>query len=167
MKQTFIKQRMGVFETNSSSTHSICIARNVNVDLPKEIHFEFGEYGWEYDTLTSNYEKASYLYTGLYVNGRLGDLNNIVLILNNLGVDVTFEQPICDSTGRYFKNIGYIDHQGELNDFLDAICSDQNKLVNYLFSPLSYIVTGNDNSHDEDEIIIDVDYEVDLYYKGN
>jgi len=31
--------RKGVFETNSSSTHSICIAKDVELTLPSSINF--------------------------------------------------------------------------------------------------------------------------------
>ena len=41
------KIRQSVFETNSSSTHSICIATDTTIDFPKSLHFEFGEFGWE------------------------------------------------------------------------------------------------------------------------
>jgi hypothetical protein len=44
MRQT----RNGVFETNSSSTHSISISGNDKFIYPKFIPtIEFGEYGWE------------------------------------------------------------------------------------------------------------------------
>jgi hypothetical protein len=39
--------RKGVFETNSSSTHSICIAKDDGLTIPKSLHFDFGEFGWE------------------------------------------------------------------------------------------------------------------------
>ena len=54
--------RKGVFETNSSSTHSICIAKDAELTIPQSLHFSFGEFGWECDTLYSVSEKASYLY---------------------------------------------------------------------------------------------------------
>ena len=65
------KIRKNVFETNSSSTHSICIAKDMELIIPTSIHFEFGEFGWEVDTLSSVYEKASYLYTGLHEIGKM------------------------------------------------------------------------------------------------
>ena len=45
--------RRGVFETNSSSTHAICIAKG-DYNLSKHIDFTIGEFGWEnneYDDL--------------------------------------------------------------------------------------------------------------------
>lgn len=40
--------RKSVFETNSSSTHAICITKKKdNYKLPDHIDFEFGEFGWD------------------------------------------------------------------------------------------------------------------------
>lgn len=154
------KTRTGVFETNSSSTHSICIARNVEVKLPDSIHFEFGEFGWENDTLYSVGEKASYLYTGMYANGMETEFATIVDILRDKGIEVTMEEK---ATG-YFDQ-GYVDHSNDLADFLSAIIGDEDKLLNFLFSDLSFIRTGNDN--DESDVSISVNYDYDSYYKGN
>lgn len=39
--------RKSVFETNSSSTHAICITKKKdNYKLPDHIDFEFGKFGW-------------------------------------------------------------------------------------------------------------------------
>ena len=170
------KIRQGVFETNSSSTHSICIAKEAELTIPKSLHFEFGEFGWEYDTLYSAYEKASYLYTGLIANNRKDDADKIIHLLKEKGINVTAEEPIftnksyTDSNGKlveykFGENIGYVDHSNELEDFLNAVCKDESKLMRYLFSDLSFIITGNDNG--DDDVTINVNYAFDKYYKGN
>lgn len=165
-----IRQR--VFETNSSSTHSICVAKNCLIELPESIHFEFGEFGWEWDTLDSLYSKASYLYTGLMSCDREEDFNKIVSILESKGITVTKEKPVWkqytyeDSEGRsYIDNGGYVDHSDELKEFLDFICENEDNLMNFLFSPLSFIRTGNDNQ--DGDISINVNYSYDEFYKGN
>lgn len=164
--------RQGVFETNSSSTHSICIAKNISeFDIPKEVHFSFGEFGWERDVLGSIYEKASYLYTGLIENNREDDFQKIVQVLQSRGLSVTAETPVYTTSKygereyRYIDNSGGIDHSNELNEFLNAVCSDETQLIRFLFSPLSFILTGNDN--DKDNVDINVSYPHDVYYKGN
>lgn len=46
-----IQIRKGVFETNSSSTHSICISKekvNAKDVAGKKVHFGLGDYGWEF-----------------------------------------------------------------------------------------------------------------------
>lgn len=164
--------RKGVFETNSSSTHSICIAKEVEISIPETIHFEFGEFGWECDTLKSIHEKASYLYTGLAANDRMSDFENIVEVLSRKGIEVTSDEPIYqeytdgdNNTRRYVDNGGYVDHSNELTDFLDAVCRSDDKLLSYLFSHLSFIITGNDNN--ENDVDINVSYPHDEFYKGN
>ena len=54
-----------VFETNSSSMHSISITGNDNYQKPKQsiIKGEFGEFGWGYDNLDTVYKKLSYVLT--------------------------------------------------------------------------------------------------------
>lgn len=168
--------RQGVFETNSSSTHSICIAKDAELTIPKSLHFEFGEFGWECNTLQSIGEKASYLYTGLIANNRKEDSDNIIQLLKDKGIEVTVEEPIyennsyTDSEGKLVEyvsatNTGYVDHSDRMTPFLNAICGDEGKLMRYLFSDLSFVLTSNDNGGDD--VRINVSYPNDNYYKGN
>jgi len=168
--------RQGVFETNSSSTHSICIAKDADLTIPNSLHFEFGEFGWERDTLQSVNEKASYLYTGLIAQERNVDAEKIFETLRGKGIDVTAEQRLVETrsytnaegevvTYNHSDNEGYVDHSHDLEEFLNAVCEDENKLMSYLFSNLSFIITGNDN--DDYDVNISVDYAHDKYYKGN
>lgn len=160
--------RKGVFETNSSSTHSICIAKDAELTIPKSLHFSFGEFGWECDTLYSISEKASYLYTGLMANERKEDSDKIIQLLKDKGIEVTTEEPIYKKYtdgGEYIGNGGYVDHSDEMSDFLNAVCEDESKLMSYLFSDLSFIITGNDN--DYYDVDINVTYAHDEFYKGN
>lgn len=152
------KIRRGVFETNSSSTHSICITRSdVLDDQTDEIYFELGEFGWEYDILSTVFEKASYLYTALIYNDEEILLEKVKKILDKNGVRYEFEDP----ESRYY----YVDHGNMLSEFLHDVCNDENKLMRYLFSSESFIITANDN--DYYDISIDVEYAYDEYYKGN
>ncbi len=149
--------RTSVFETNSSSTHSICIAKDIKLNLPKSLHFSFREFGWEYNTLYSTEEKASYLYTGLIANNREEDFYIIVEILKANNIKVTYDSLNNDH--------GYIDHSDMLKEFFDDILNNNEKLLNYLFSDLSFIITGNDNS--DTDVNINVSYPHEEYYKGN
>ena len=168
--------RQGVFETNSSSTHSICIAKGNALILPEVIHFGMGEFGREERTLRSVGTKASYLFTGLVCNNRMEDFEKIRSILESRGIqvsseEITFEtRQYKNSKGemvsyQYQINDGYVDHANEMVDFLNAVCSDEDKLMQYLFSDLSFIRTGNDNN--DSDISINVSYPYDRYYKGN
>ena len=58
--------RRGAFETNSSSTHAICITKSeYRHNSFSHIDFEIGEFGWENDEYDSLYNKASYLITAI------------------------------------------------------------------------------------------------------
>ena len=52
--------RKNVFETNSSSTHSICISK-APATIGKHISFHTGRYGWKYGCV----DTPSYLYTAI------------------------------------------------------------------------------------------------------
>lgn len=157
--------RQNVFETNSSSTHSICIAKNAELTIPEKLHFSFGEFGWECNTLNSIGEKADYLYTGLFANDRISDIEKVGEILKAKGIDVTFEEATYKEGRTYSDNSGYVDHSNELGEFLDAVCNNEESLLQFLFSPLSFIITGNDN--DDMDVDINVSYEHEEFYKGN
>ena len=59
--------RRGVFETNSSSVHSISIVKdNFKCSLPKKFVINCdGEFGWEWDTYDDSASKAAYLYQAI------------------------------------------------------------------------------------------------------
>lgn len=169
--------RTSVFETNSSSTHSICISKIKPTTLPKSIHFGFGEYGWEN---ASVYETENYLYTGIIGLGLNECISKIQNILDKHNIAYTFATP--KKTGYY--ECGYIDHANELYDFIIDVCNDEDKLLRYLFGD-SVIYTGNDNSSEysdscnsvDEYIWDDNDVEIpnpnhdeskyEYYYKGN
>ena len=59
--------RRGVFETNSSSVHSVSIVKdNFKCSLPKKFVINCdGEFGWEWDTYDDSASKAAYLYQAI------------------------------------------------------------------------------------------------------
>ena len=145
--------RRSVYETNSSSTHAICIAKD-GYELKDHIDFHTGEYGWECNEYGDLDNKASYLITAILsmdkesadekliqLEGIL-DENEITYIIPELNVN-SYEY---GKKKHYYYDIGYdyIDHAGELRPWLDDLLSDSDKLFRYLFGD-SFIVTGNDN----------------------
>lgn len=55
--------RKNIFETNSSSIHTLVIAHD-NPEIPKsKLYFGLGEFGWGPEVLNSIEERASYLWT--------------------------------------------------------------------------------------------------------
>jgi hypothetical protein len=137
--------RNNVFETNSSSTHSICISKKP-VTIGKNIYFGIGEFGWENDCVNT----ADYLYTAILVQDECDELlGKLKKILDKYSIEYNFERPryhTCDD-GYKWLEYGYIDHSDELQEFLSIILSDEDMLMRYLFGD-SCVYTGNDNQDD-------------------
>lgn len=135
-----VQIRNNVFETNSSSTHSICISRaQAKIPVGQTVHFRTGEYGWENDTV---YDTASYLYTGIMNNdGAEENLKKLEEMLDEMGVKCDFRPR---GKTRWGGDYGYVDHSYELIPFIHAVLSSKDLLARYLFGN-SFINTGNDN----------------------
>lgn len=164
-----IQIRRNVFETNSSSTHSICIAKSNDYVIPGYLHFTIGEFGWEERFIYNEDELASYLYTAIlccYDEKEREDFKNYIYeVLGKNGCNCTFEPPVV---GKWGLENGYIDHANDCADFLDAVRKSEKALLRFLFSPDSFIITGNDNSDWFDEMECDTDFsKVDKYFKWN
>lgn len=160
--------RKGVFETNSSSVHSICIAKDSCTDqeYPEKLYFKHGEFGWEYECYRTPEEKASYLYEavcGIYENraDRENIKNQLFDILGKKGIIAEFEE---DKEDEYGFREGYIDHCWEVKEWLDSVLHSEKRLMNFLFSDKSYVHTGNDNSRYH---TIHAEYPHEEYYKEN
>ena len=145
--------RRGVYETNSSSTHAICITNNSSYELPTHIDFRFGEFGWEFAEYDDVNTKASYLITAIFsfdIEDADNYLNQLTDILDSNHITYTMPDKKIDSwkyggeTHYYYDIGGYIDHAGETREFVEAVLTDSDKLFRYLFGK-SMIITGNDN----------------------
>ena len=174
-----INIRHGLFETNSSSTHAVCIAKkNDGFVIPKHLDFTFDGFGWDEYFYYDVEDKASYFYTALY-NSYDEDIkknfenikNHIYEVLYDAGCECSFEEPKPSQWGNWMES-GYIDHQNEIDPWLRQIIRNDKMLFRFLFSPDSFVVTGNDNSDWFREWEDDFDGSetaggVDVYYKGN
>jgi hypothetical protein len=149
--------RQGVFETNSSSTHSICIAKVTDLKLPESLYFSLGEFGWEESRLDTDYEKASYLYTAFKYTSNEAQFEKVVALLEEAGVKVEIEE----TEPQWY----YIDHTEYLGPFMQYMSTDKDKLLSFLFSGLSFILTGNDNN--DSDVDVNVNYPHEVLYKGN
>jgi hypothetical protein len=137
--------RSSVFETNSSSTHSIAISK-APVVAGKYISFGIGEFGWENDTA----DTADYLYTAILEQNNSSELlNKLKDILDKHSIEYKFEEPryVKSSYGEYL-DYGYIDHGYELGEFLNAVLNNEDLLMRYLFGD-STVYTGNDNQESD------------------
>ena len=167
-----INIRKSIFETNSSSTHAICISKDNNYNIPSSLHFEFGEFGWENKILDGPEELASYLYTGMhdicYDDAKRFEKfkNHIYSVLGKYGCECTFAEPSKSKYG--WMDSGYVDHASELYDFLKSLEKSEKRLLRYLFSSDSFIVMGNDNEDTYRETVSEMDFSnVEVFYKDN
>lgn len=158
--------RNNVFETNSSSTHSITInGLKDNMVLPYEkdnIEISFGEYGWEQERYSSYQDKLSYVLTMIqyhlpysYDSEEMG--KNIVNTILSSNYYKWLEEMVwdyCKKTlsveegGSDWSPAGYIDHQS--TDILDEWWSDdegkfKDSMKDFIFNSKYGFVTDNDN----------------------
>ena len=164
-----IKIRRGMFETNSSSTHTI-IVTDRKTEPGNIVDFRIGEFGWEFKKLTTIDEKASYLYT-IACECFGGDVYQAFYeTLVKYGVECSCSKPARFDEHGYLDN-GYVDHAYEGKDFAKAMLLHDHALIKYLFSDESFVITGNDNCDEDEEKWMeeqaDVDYKHKTYYKGN
>ena len=134
-----IQIRSNVFETNSSSTHSICISKK-EPKIGSYVDFHLGYFGWENDKVNP----ANYLYTAIMCRSDSDELlNKLKEILDKNGIMYDFEEPEYDSHGWMLN--GYIDHNYETNEFVDTVLDNEDMLMRLLFNLESVVYTGNDN----------------------
>lgn len=155
-----IRIRKNVFETNSSSSHSLTMSAGDIVSLPfspevlrtGKVVVDKGEYGWEWYRYYSPLSKAEYLLTQVVSDDSVpkdGTPEEATRALRD--ENSRFDQ-LCRvieaHTGVMLLirpgTSGYIDHDSVGNG--SELFESDEKLAQFLFSADSYIETGNDNS---------------------
>lgn len=131
--------RKGVFECNSSSSHSISLAGSdkqfiLDTIYPNQhgiIHVSGGEFGWEWEKYNDAKIKLSYAFQ----SGVDTDFLKKVVMDQTGATDVIFDERS--------KNEGYVDHQsyGTGNE----ACETEESARNFIFNKNSWLFTGNDN----------------------
>lgn len=142
-----INIRHSVFETNSSSTHSLSISNStpemydtILPDSEGKIILTGGQFGWEWERYNDSLVKANYLAVTVF-NREKEKAELIEVLKNHTGAkEVVFNFNIKDYDG---VNWSYIDHDSEFVG-LQAFTSSET-LKEFIFSPQSWLFTGNDN----------------------
>jgi hypothetical protein len=152
-----IKIRKGVWETNSSSSHSVSIAdtdKQFVVDMgiiPDEygvVTIGGGEFGWEWEKINDARTKADYC--AVYCQHNDAHIEMLI--------DVIKEQTGASEVDLSQVD-GYIDHQS--NSTASEAFVDKSTLRNFIFNKNSWLFTGNDNGSQEPSY-----YHVDEYRDG-
>ena len=150
MKQSIRNQ---VFETNSSSIHSLSIMNYSasEYDLDKLTYdIDVGEFGWEHDEYCDPETILTYLWTLANTCYDFEKAKEYKERLKEWCPNVHFiDYPVDEYNGdKYFDCHGYVDHG---NDYeLDKIFESKQRVADLVFNGL--IRTTNDNSYDGDEI---------------
>ena len=164
--------RKSCFETNSSSTHAICITkRKADKDnFPDSVEFNHDEFGWEFEVYEDVRNKAAYLYQAIsdlcYEDNKKKSeyINQIYDTLGKYGIECSFDTNDKDENG---WSVGYIDHGNDTKDFVNAVMNNENRLLRYLFGE-SKVITGNDNGYIFGDYMKEHDFsDYEVYYKGN
>lgn len=171
MKKQLI--RKGVFETNSSSTHSLTIESDGYLSTDQITPFTlYGEFGWSQERYYDFDSKFAYIYIYLeewvrhptkqvefpnIVKNALAKLNLRLVFLYDLPElkeetkaltaalqhDDESLEPIVITLSNTWN---YIDHQSVESCDLDYLFTEEeDHLINFLFNPNSFVETDNDN----------------------
>ena len=140
-----IKVRQGAWETNSSSTHSLSIAKRGQ-------HFEFhmtffpnkegilylhgGSFGWEWAKYNDAHTKANYCATHCGASSPNSARDMLVSVIK--------KQLKCKEVVFASDDLGYIDHQS--HGTASEAFSSAEKLRRFIFNKNSWLYTGNDNT---------------------
>lgn len=133
--------RRGVFETNSSSSHSVSIGLEKDKEFVLEtiypdqdgiVTIPGGEYGWEWFKHNDANTKASYAAQQFRYNDNDLDTLKEVIMEQTGAEDVLFEG----------LDNGYIDH-----DSHGILTPSKHWLKDFIFNKNSWLFGGNDNSY--------------------
>lgn len=137
--------RKGVFETNSSSSHSITVEvgptwGTLPLNHKGNIHLDGGEFGWEWEKFNDTLTKANYCAVYASYTGKKSILKKVIKDYTG-AKKVKFKFSTNWDHGRY--NHSYIDHQSI--DVCDELFESEEELKNFIFNDSSWLFTGNDN----------------------
>jgi hypothetical protein len=134
--------RKSIFETNSSSTHSVVISDSTDFITPEfndKVEIFPGEYEWEVEEYHDWKDKASYALTYAKSYGKTDDADVLLKVLeDHLRTRVEFV-----SSGWEYYSWGYIDHQSI--DEAALIFKSPETVKKFIFGKESYFKTDNDN----------------------
>lgn len=137
--------RQSVFETNSSSMHSLSISENNQIleqpfdkktTLRGWIEITGGDFGWGYEELDTAEEKLNYIFQEMHVSSNEEVMNQFAQYFKEMtGIELKIDLGMLES--------GYIDHQsfGLINDNYHG---DFEKMYQFVVSNNSIII-DNDN----------------------
>ena len=166
--------RQSVFETNSSSTHSISISEinsddlmdnSLIPDIDGKLFFDGGEFGWQWEKFNDALTKANYLVEALstFLEWKQSNLNhfddsfkesfgykaiNLYDSFYKKFENVIKNQTKCDDIVFIKREYGHIDHdslEDEKSPAFKILSSDEETIRQFIFNKKSWLFLGNDN----------------------
>lgn len=142
-----IQIREGIFETNSSSTHSISLGDGFEMSIDTSwcpdrdgvIKVDGHEFGWDQETYNEAEYKVSYAWIIVRdwsedEKEKRHELLDAVIMAQTGATEVWYE-----------PKEGYIDHQSVDCDQMGWLFEDVDTLRNFIFNRDSWLETDNDN----------------------
>lgn len=149
-----VKIRRGFFETNSSSSHGICVDLISDFQVPSAIYFRFNSFGTFFGPYNDLMMNPSYLYTGFYHYNYYWFFTRIIPMLEKNNIQVFYEDVEDISFDHYFDAVWF-------GSFFDLISKDELLLKQFLFSSRSFLTGGEYGS--DDKFYKNLDYERYVY----
>jgi len=138
--------RHNVFETNSSSSHSISINNQVELFdsiTPNNngyIVLTGGEFGWEWEKYNDPLTKANYCAIDV-----IGNEDRTNMLIDVIKEHTGAKDVIVDINDDWnTHDFSWIDHQSRGTS--NAAFASKDALKNFIFNPKSILFTGNDNT---------------------
>lgn len=159
-----LKIRKNIFETNSSSTHSLVISKkdrgydyNLPVDEEGVLTISFGEFGWGPEILKYPHEKLSYLITDRnsihydwqnppsekefeYMLSQDKRVQEIIEVVKSCCPEV--KEVKYEFGDNKYNPLGYVDHQSQGTSYESDL-----SIEDIIFSNKVIIMIDNDNSY--------------------
>jgi hypothetical protein len=167
------KIRKGVFETNSSSSHSVTVGEDpgyeseyyskLKLETDNKIHIDFGEFGWEVDKYNEAYYKLQYALT--MVISTECNYENILSFDDFYNMEgfklieeavknhdsncegILIDNPDFVKEDGYILHSGYIDHQSyeDYHSLQEFLNNYGVTIGDFIFDPHVVLHTDNDN----------------------
>ncbi len=139
MKNKKINIRKGVYETNSSSSHSICIPEDftdemLDTIIPDEngvLELLGGEFGGSGEVINDAITKANYL--ALYCKDWYPETLIEGVLLKDILAEVIKKQTGCVDVS-FEKVDGFIDHQSVETEDLHWLFREEESMRNFIFN---------------------------------
>lgn len=143
-----IQKREGVFETNSSSTHAICVHNQENLEFPEYIYFGLSDLNND-GLLSEIQERANYLHTIMAMGLSKTEYYNLKIKIARILKEKGISNEWCKMN---WTNDGYPIDEYDIKDTLmntiiEKIIPNETLLLHFLFGRNSEVIRGYEENY--------------------